>query len=70
MPAEKDRSQRGRKIGDTLNLRLPPDLDEALRTRAAAEDRPLAGIIRQALRLHLGLEASGGEEVHTLQQSA
>lgn len=36
-------------------VRLTPDIDRALREMAAREDRPLARIIRQALREYLGL---------------
>ncbi len=34
-------------------VRVPTDLDEALRERAAFEDRGLAQVIRQALRAYL-----------------
>lgn len=32
---------------------LPPELDEALRERADAEDRPLAWLVRRALEQYL-----------------
>jgi len=37
-------------------IRLTPDIEHPLREAAAMSDRPLAGIVRQALREHLGLE--------------
>jgi predicted transcriptional regulator len=51
---------RGRKVGPTIPVRLPPDVEEALRRRAEAEDRPLAGLVRQAIREYLAsdLEAA------------
>jgi predicted transcriptional regulator len=47
---------RGRKVGETIAVRLPPDVDNALRRIAEREDRPLAGIVRQALRSYLAEE--------------
>jgi predicted transcriptional regulator len=37
-------------------VRLTPDIDAALREKAAREDRTIAGIIRLALRAYLGLD--------------
>lgn len=36
-----------------LLVGLPPDLDDALRSAAASEDRPLAWVVRQALEHYL-----------------
>ncbi len=36
-----------------LLVRVPADLDDALRQRAADEDRGLAQVVRQALRAYL-----------------
>lgn len=59
----------GRTVGDRFSVRLPPDLEDVLRRKAKAEDRPAAGIVRQALRQYLADElaseplASGDQEV-------
>ena len=59
----------GRTVGDRFSVRLPPDLEDRLRRKAEAEDRPAAGIVRQALRQYLGDDpaseplASGDQEV-------
>lgn len=37
----------------TLVVRVPNDLDKALRLRAASEDRNMAQVVRQALRAFL-----------------
>jgi hypothetical protein len=39
-----------------MMMRLPDDLEAALRKRAADEDRTLNSIVRKALRRELGLE--------------
>jgi predicted transcriptional regulator len=39
-------------------VRLPGDLREALHERAEEEDRPIARIVRSALRRYLGLETA------------
>jgi hypothetical protein len=36
-----------------LLVGLPPDMDDALRSVAASEDRPLAWVVRQALEHYL-----------------
>ena len=56
MEAPKRGRPRGRKVGETIAVRLPPDVDNALRRIAEREDRPLAGIVRQALRSYLAEE--------------
>ncbi len=53
---------RGRKVGDQLAVRLPVDLDSALRRLAEREDRPLAGIVRQALRRYLAEELAAAAQ--------
>jgi predicted transcriptional regulator len=53
-----DQRPRGRKVGEAVTVRLPPDLEEVLRQRADAEDRPLAGIVRQAVRHYFAAELS------------
>jgi predicted transcriptional regulator len=45
---------RGRTVGDCYAVRMQPDLEAALRRKAEVEDRPAAGIVRQALRQYLG----------------
>jgi predicted DNA-binding protein len=45
---------RGRTVGDRYAVRMPRDLEDALRRKAEVEDRPAAGIVRQALRQYLG----------------
>jgi len=47
---------RGRTVGPTIPVRLPPEVEEALRRRAEAEDRPLAGLVRQAIRQYLAAD--------------
>jgi predicted transcriptional regulator len=44
----------GRTVGDRYSVRLPTDLEVALRRKAEVEDRAAAGIVRQALRQYLG----------------
>lgn len=58
---------RGRTVGPQFGVRLPPDLENALHRVAEREDRPAAGIVRQALRQYLAeelaaAEADGGDE--------
>lgn len=52
---------RGRTVGPQFGVRLPPDLENALHAAAEREDRPAAGIMRQALRQYLAddLQAAG-----------
>ena len=48
--------RRGRPAGDRqhgLNLRIPPEVHEALRRAAAAEDRTQTAILERALRRYL-----------------
>lgn len=56
MEGRKRGRPRGRTVGDTLAVRLPPELYEALRRVGERDDRPLSGIVRQALRQHLADE--------------
>ena len=44
---------RGRTVGAQFGVRLPPHLEDALHRVAEREDRPAAGIVRQALRQYL-----------------
>jgi predicted transcriptional regulator len=54
MPAKPKRGRPfGRTVGERFSVRLPPDLEDVLRRKAEAEDRPAAGIVRQALRQYL-----------------
>jgi predicted DNA-binding protein len=54
-PTKRKRGRpRGRTVGDRYAVRMPPDLEDALRRKAELEDRPAAGIVRQALRQYLG----------------
>lgn len=39
-------------------VRLPPDLHDAVKVAAAAEERSMAGLIRYALRQHLAASLS------------
>jgi predicted DNA-binding protein len=48
-----------------LAIRMPPELHEELRERAVAEDRPMASIVRTALKAYLG-EFEAGESVRDL----
>jgi predicted transcriptional regulator len=41
-------------------IRLPADLAQQLQQRAEAEDRPLARIVRQAIREYLERSSNGG----------
>jgi len=41
---------RGRIVGPTIQVRVPPEVESALRRRAELEDRPLAFVVRQAVR--------------------
>ena len=51
----------GRTVGERFSVRLTPELEDALHRKAEAEDRPAAGIVRQALRQYLAAElASAG----------
>jgi predicted HicB family RNase H-like nuclease len=46
----------GKKSGETgaqLLVRMPPDLHQAIKDRAAQEDRTMAQTIRQAMRFYL-----------------
>jgi predicted transcriptional regulator len=55
----------GRTVGDRYSVRLPTDLEVALRRKAEVEDRAAAGIVRQALRQYLGedfIQASAAAE--------
>lgn len=41
---------RGRTVGDALTVRLPDELRAELDQYVEQEDRPVAGVVRQALR--------------------
>lgn len=56
---------RGRTVGHVIGVRVPPDLEAALRRRSEAEDRPLAGLVRQAIRHYLGGEVDFVEPEET-----
>jgi predicted transcriptional regulator len=43
-------------------VRLPPDLRDALIKRAESEDRPIARIIRSALRAYLRIDMPESDE--------
>lgn len=47
---------RGRTVGAQFGFRLPPDLEDALHRVAEREDRPAAGVVRQALRQYLAAD--------------
>jgi predicted transcriptional regulator len=49
---------RGRKVGTSIHVRLPLDMDKALRRIAEREDRPVAGLIRQGMRAYLAEEVA------------
>lgn len=56
---------RGRTVGQQFGVRLPPDLEDALHRVAEREDRPAAGIVRQALRQYLADDLQATGEVST-----
>ena len=45
-----------------IMLRLPPDLEKALRGYAKKDDRSMASVIRKALRLYLNVEKPDWED--------
>jgi len=55
-----------------MGVRFPPEVEEALRRRAEAEDRHIAGIIRQAVRAYLAgdVEAVLAEDVEAVEREA
>ncbi len=61
---------RGRTVGEQFHVRLPAELENALRRKAQTEDRPAAGIVRQALRQYLADELADADEKEVVAQAS
>lgn len=60
--ARKKVPPRGRKIGEALIVRVPPDQEHVLRGMAEDQDRPLASVLREAIRHYLACEHEAAQE--------
>jgi predicted transcriptional regulator len=57
-------------VGEQFHVRLPAELENALRRKAQTEDRPAAGIVRQALRQYLADELADTDDKEVVAQAS